>query len=66
VTAPLRTLLDVAESPLSQEHLDTAVRDALERGLTRRRLLENASCSPQARQRLDRALSAVLMEKLPR
>ena len=33
VTTPLRTLLDVADSPLSQEHLNRAVWDALERGL---------------------------------
>jgi predicted transcriptional regulator of viral defense system len=66
VTTPLRTLLDMAESPLSQEHLDKAVRDALESGLARRRLLENAPCSPQARQRLDRALAAVIVEELPR
>jgi predicted transcriptional regulator of viral defense system len=65
VTTPLRTLLDVAESPLSQEHLNAAVRDALERGLIRRRLVEGASCSPQARHRLDRALSAVLLEESP-
>ena len=66
VTTPLRTLLDVAESPLSQEHLDAAVGDALERGLIRRRLLENASCSPQARHRLNRALTAALVEESPR
>jgi hypothetical protein len=65
VTTPLRTLLDVAGSPLSQEHLNAAVRDALQRGLVRRRQLENASASPQARHRLDRALSAVPMEGSP-
>ena len=58
VTAPLRTLLDVAGSPLSQEHLDAAVREALERGLVRRRQLESMPCSPQVRHRLDRALAA--------
>lgn len=57
ITAPLRTLLDVADGPLSQEHLDTAVHQALERGLVRRRQLENASCLSQARRRLDRALT---------
>lgn len=62
VTTPLRTLLDVAESPLSREHLNAAVHDALQRGLVRRRQLENASASPQARHRLDQALSAVPME----
>ena len=66
VTTPLRTLLDVADSPLSQEHLVAALRDALERGLVRRRQLETVPCSPQVRRRLDRALSAELVEELPR
>jgi predicted transcriptional regulator of viral defense system len=58
VTTPLRTLLDVADSPLSQEYLDAAVREALEGGLVRRRQLESTACLPQARRRLDRALAA--------
>jgi predicted transcriptional regulator of viral defense system len=58
VTTPLRTLLDVADSPLSQEHLNAAVREALERGLVRRRRLEEEPCPPGARRRLDRALAA--------
>jgi predicted transcriptional regulator of viral defense system len=33
VTAPLRTLLDVAQAPTSQELLDDAVTEAVERGL---------------------------------
>ncbi|MFQ5340905.1 MAG: hypothetical protein ACE5F6_05100 [Anaerolineae bacterium] len=64
VTTPLRTLLDVADSPLSQEHVNRAVHDALERGLVRRRVLENAPCPPGARNRLDQALAAVQSEKL--
>jgi predicted transcriptional regulator of viral defense system len=63
VTTPLRTLLDVANSPLSQEHLNRAVRDALERGLVRRRLLETAPCSPKSRRRLDQALAAARREE---
>ena len=59
VTSPLRTLLDVADSPLSQEHLNAAVRDALDRGLTRRFLLEAAPCSPKVRSRLNQALAAL-------
>ena len=66
VTTPLRTLLDVALSPLSQEHLNAAVSDALERGLVRRRQLENASYPPEARRRLDRALSAAPAEESTR
>jgi hypothetical protein len=62
VTRPLRSLLDVAASPLSQEHLERAVHDALERGMVRRRLLETAACAPTARQRLDRALAAIERE----
>jgi predicted transcriptional regulator of viral defense system len=58
VTTPLRTLLDVADSPLSQEHLNAAVRDALDRGLVRLGLLEDAPCSPTVRSRLSKALAA--------
>jgi predicted transcriptional regulator of viral defense system len=64
VTTPLRTLLDVADSTLSQEHLNKAVRDALESGVVRRHLLETASCPPQARSRLDQALATTLQEEL--
>jgi predicted transcriptional regulator of viral defense system len=42
VTTPLRTLLDVAASPLSLEHLEAATIEALERGLVRRRALAEA------------------------
>ncbi len=63
VTTPLRTLLDVADSALSREHLDDAVREALERGLVRRRVLETAPCAPGARHRLDRALHAAQREE---
>lgn len=66
VTTPLRTLLDVALSPLSQEHLDAAVSDALERGLVRRSQLENASYPLEARRRLARALSAAPAEESTR
>ncbi len=58
VTTPLRTLLDVADSPLSQEHLDKAVAEALERGMVRRQALETAPCMPTARQRLAQALAS--------
>jgi hypothetical protein len=58
VTSPLRTLIDVAGSALSQEHLDAAVREALERGLILRSRLNTARCEPAARKRLDRALAS--------
>ncbi len=62
VTTTLRTPLDVALSPLSQEHLDAA----LERGLVRHSQLPNASYPLEARRRLARALSAVPAEESPR
>lgn len=64
ITTPLRTLLEVADSPLSQEHLNRAVVDALQQGLVRRAVLETAGCSPAARWRLDQALAAVMQEEL--
>ena len=42
ITTPLRTLLDVAASPLSVEHLEAATSEALERGVVRRRALDEA------------------------
>lgn len=65
VTTPLRTLVDAAESTLSQEHLDRAAYDALQRGLVRRLSLATAACSPAARTRLDRALAALVEEMMP-
>ena len=56
VTTPVRTLVDIAKGALSQEHLDAAVREALERGLVRLSLLRAMPCSADARLRLDRAL----------
>lgn len=58
VTAPLRTLVDAAAGDLSQEHIDAAVADALERGLTTRRRLLGRSADEQERAalRLERAL----------
>ncbi|MBN1483393.1 MAG: type IV toxin-antitoxin system AbiEi family antitoxin domain-containing protein [Chloroflexia bacterium] len=60
ITTPLRTLLDAAGSPLSQEHLDRALRQALERGLVRRRPLQEAAAASDARERLELALDAAL------
>lgn len=42
ITTPLQTLLDVAASPLSPEHLEGAVNDALRSGLVRRQALADA------------------------
>ena len=62
LTTPLRTLLDTAQSPLAQEHLDAAVTQALQRGLVRRPALASAPCAPLARARLDRALTSAARE----
>lgn len=64
VTTPLRTLVDAAESALSQEHLDRAVLDALSRGLVRRQALMTVSCALVARDRLDQALAAALAKQV--
>ena len=42
ITSPLRTLLDVAVSHVSPEHVEQAVHEALEQGLVRRKTLEQA------------------------
>lgn len=61
VTAPLRTLLDLAASPLSPEYLEAAAQEALQRGLIRQSKLERAvgELERAARERLERALGAV-------
>jgi predicted transcriptional regulator of viral defense system len=63
LTTPLRTLLDLADSDLSPEHLHQGVREALERGLVRRRKLEerlqDPTLGPKARHRLQAALEAL-------
>jgi predicted transcriptional regulator of viral defense system len=59
VTTPLRTLADVSGSDLSQEHVDQALRQALERGLTTKRaiLQRSAILGDRAALRLERALA---------
>ncbi len=48
VTTPLRTLLDVADSSLSPEHLARAMEDALAKGLVRKKkLLESVKGSSE-------------------
>lgn len=42
VTSPLRMLLDIAVGHVSPEHVEQAVSEALERGLVRRKVLEQA------------------------
>lgn len=56
VTTALRTLLDAATSGVSQEQLDKAVRDALTRGLVRRKILDAALRQFEHAERFARAL----------
>ena len=58
LTTPLRTIVDVAQSDTSQEHIDRAVADALEKGVASRRLLRAAAdvASDRAALRVERAL----------
>ncbi|GMU23265.1 MAG: hypothetical protein AMXMBFR13_33470 [Phycisphaerae bacterium] len=59
VTTPLKTLLDVAASGVPAQHLERAIRDALDRGLIRRTALVAAiRRNPKAKRLADvRALS---------
>jgi predicted transcriptional regulator of viral defense system len=59
MTTPFRTIKDVAESPLSPEHLIKALREALSRGLIRRKQLEENGISDFGRQRLNEAMEAL-------
>ncbi|OLV19233.1 hypothetical protein BOO71_0003490 [Deinococcus marmoris] len=62
LTAPLRTLVDLAGSDLSPEHLHRALHEALNRGVIRRSTLErrlSAEKLDQARRRLLVALEAI-------
>ncbi|MGH2515554.1 MAG: type IV toxin-antitoxin system AbiEi family antitoxin domain-containing protein [Ktedonobacterales bacterium] len=58
VTTPLRTLTDIAASPTSWPYLEQAVRDALRRGMVRRRQLLAANLSEDAHIRLVAAVDA--------
>ena len=59
ITTPLRTLEDVAAGDLSQEHVDRAVSDAVQRGLATRRIIlrRTADMPAQPALRIERALS---------
>jgi predicted transcriptional regulator of viral defense system len=62
VTTPLRTLLDLAASSFSPEHLEQAATEALSRGMVRKQKLEAAAqhLDPSAKQRLLEAMAGVL------
>ena len=57
VTTPLRTLRDVAADPSLWPYLDDAVRQALVRGLVRRRSLLGAMGNEQMKGRLSRSIA---------
>jgi predicted transcriptional regulator of viral defense system len=59
VTTPIRTLLDIANSPVSQDLLEGAVRDALVRGVVRSKQLFPDELSKEARAKLQAAVEAV-------
>lgn len=63
VTTPLRTLIDLAGSGVSPEHLHLGLKDALGRGLIRRRTFEQRLRDPAlprtVRDRLEAALANV-------
>ncbi len=58
VTTPLRTLIDIAASDESWPLLEGAVRDALARGLVRKKQLLLAQAPPLAQTRLRQAVEA--------
>ncbi len=57
VTTPLRTVLDVAAASLSQEHLNRALEDTLDKGLIRRRQLAETKMLPEVQTRILEALA---------
>ena len=58
VTTPLRTLTDIATSPTSWPFLESAVRDALRRGVVRRRQLLTVALPAEAQARMIAAVHA--------
>ena len=62
VTTPLRTIKDVAEGDLSPEYLTKALHDSLNRGIVRRKELEQNGLSNTGKQRLTEALRVLELE----
>lgn len=56
VTTPFRTILDVADSPLSPDLFEGVVRDALRRGMVRSKQLLSAELPREAKERLRTAV----------
>jgi hypothetical protein len=59
VTTPLRTLTDIAASPASWPALESAVRDALRRGVVRRRQLLDVAVPQDVHARLVAAVDSI-------
>ena len=59
VTTPTRTVLDLAASPLAEDHFAKVLRDALRSGLVRRKHLLTADIPDAASRRTVRALAAI-------
>ncbi len=59
ITTPLRTVIDLAGSPLAEDQFTKVLRDALRSGRVRRKHLLDATLPEQARQRIDTALAVI-------
>ena len=60
VTTPLRTIIDTtSDASIPTEQLEQALREALARGLVRRRQLESAACATDERGRLRMLLARI-------
>lgn len=59
ITTPLRTVLDLADSPLAEDQFTKVLRDALDSGFVRRKHLLAAKQTAPARLRLETALAAI-------
>jgi len=58
-TTPTRTVLDLAASPLAEDHFAKVLRDALRSGLVRRKHLASAELTDETRRRIERALATL-------
>jgi predicted transcriptional regulator of viral defense system len=59
VTTPLRTLLDIADSPVSQDLLEGAVQDALRRGVVQSKQLLSDQLPEESKAKLRAAVEAI-------
>ena len=58
ITTPFRTLIDTANSPLSQDLFESAVRDALKRGMVQSKQLFSVKLQKDAKDKLKAAVEA--------